>query len=330
VYWGAFSAAENGTIVYSSTAEAAQSALVWYDRSGKEIGRVGQAGVQANPTLSPDGNRVTLDITDLRANNLDIWIEELGKGTSTRFTFDPAEETDGVWSRDGRMIAYRSIAQGSGLNVKDASGLQPEKNLIKAVEALKNVGNADSYDLIPNSWTVDDSQILCALQTSTNESRGSVLVLVSATGGKMAQFLPSDSSKTNAQISPDGKWVAYSSNESGDWEIYVTTFPAGAGKWQVSRGGGTEPRWRGDGKELFYIGPAAMLMGVPIDASTTFSSGAPMPLFQVRGRPPISSTDLFTYDVTKDGKRFIVNQYVKPDHVTPLTIVQHVLADPPK
>jgi Tol biopolymer transport system component len=329
VYWGAFSVALNGTVVYSATAEAAQSVLTWYDPTGKELGRVGESGVQANPTLSPDGNRVAVDITDLKANNTDVWIDELNKGTSTRFTFDPAEETDGVWSRDGKMIAYRTVANGSGVSLKNASGLQPEKTLVKVKNAMKAVDNADSFDLIPNSWSIDDSEILCALQTNTKESLGSVLVLAPASGGEITQFLPKDSSKTNAQISPDGRWVAYASNESGEWEIYVTTFPSAAGKWQVSRGGGTEPRWRGDAKEIYYIGPTETLMAVAVETGGTLSSGAPVPLFQIRGRAPISSTDLFTYDVTKDGKRFIVNQYLKPDHVAPLTIVQHAFADPP-
>ncbi len=328
VYWGAFAVASNGTVIYSSTAEAAQSVLTWYDKSGKQLGRVGAAGVQANPTLSPDGRRVTVDVTDLKANNTDIWIDDIVGGTSTRFTFDPAEETDGIWSRDGKVISYRSIANGSGVNLKAADGLQPEKNLVKVAGTLP-VLNADSYDLIPNSWTFDDTQILCALQTSTKDSRGSVLVLVHTTGGKLTQFLPSDSSKTNAEISPDGKWVAYASNESGEWEVYVTTFPGAAGKWQVSRGGGSEPRWRGDGKEIYYVGPTETLMAVPIETSGTFSSGEPAPLFQIRGRAPISSTDLFTYDVTKDGQRFLVNQYLKPDRVAPLTIVQHVFGNAP-
>jgi len=330
VYWGAYSASENGTVIYSSTAEAAQSVLTWYDRAGKELGRLGDPGVQANPNLSPDGTRASVDITDLRANNTDVWIERLNQGTSTRFTFDPAEETDGVWSRNGQLIAYRTVANGSGVNLKPASGLKAEKVLVKLASAMTDLHNADSYDLIPNSWSLDDSTLLCALQTNTKESTGSILVVVLTGGGKITQFLPSDSSKTNAQISPDGKWVAYASNESGDWEIYVTTFPSAQGKWQVSRGGGSEPRWRGGGNELYYIGPSEMLMAVPIEAAGSFSSGSPAPLFQIRARAPISSTDLFTYDVTKDGKRFLVNQYLKPDHVVPLTIVQHAFAEPPK
>ncbi|HWZ57157.1 MAG TPA: protein kinase [Verrucomicrobiae bacterium] len=335
VYWGAFAAAENGTVIYSKTAEAAQSVLTWYSRAGKALSRVGEPGVQANPALSPDGSRVSVDITDLKANNLDVWIEDLNRNTSTRFTFDPAEETDGVWSRDGKIVAYRSLAIQAGVDYKDADGLKPEKILFKLGGAINGVANArsvitdDSFDLIPNSWTPDDKQVLCALQTSTKNSR-SILVLVPVGGGTPTQFHQTDASETNAQISGDGKWVTYSSNESGEWEIYVTTFPSAAGKWQVSRGGGTEPRWRADGKELFYLGPTGMLMSVSVDATGTFSSGAPAPLFQVRGRAPISSTDLFTYDVTKDGQKFLVNEYLKPDHVAPLTIVQQVFSEPPK
>jgi hypothetical protein len=98
------------------------------------------------------------------------------------------------------------------------------------------------------------------------------------------------------------------------------------GKWQASPGGGTEPRWRGDGKEIFYVDPKGMLTAVPVNAGQTFYAGAASPLFQIHGRAPISSTDLFTYDVSKDGKRFLVNRYVKPDHVEPLTVVLNATA----
>jgi Tol biopolymer transport system component len=120
--------------------------------------------------------------------------------------------------------------------------------------------------------------------------------------------------------------VAYASNESGEWEIYVTSFPSAQGKWQVSRAGGNEPRWRPDGKEIFYIDPKGMLAAVGVSGDGTFSSGAPSPLFQIHGRAAISSTDLFTYDVTKDGMRFLVNRYLKPDHVQPLTVVLNAAA----
>jgi eukaryotic-like serine/threonine-protein kinase len=335
VYWGAFAAAQNGTVIYSKTAEAAQSVLTWYGKSGKQLGHVGEPGVQANPSLSPDAAHITLDITDLKANNIDVWTEDLSKNASTRFTFDPSEETDGMWSRDGKTIAYRSLAKTGGLYLKEADGLKPERPLFLVGSRINGFGNQgvvdtdSSLDIIPNSWSPDDKQVLCSFQTSGKYSR-SLLVLVPADGSTPVEFLPGDASQANGQISADGKWAAYASNESGEWEIYVTTFPGAQGKWQISRGGGTEPRWRGDGKELYYLSPTGMLMTVPAEASGTFSSGAPMPLFQVRGRAPISSTDVFTYDVTKDGQRFLVNEYVKPDRVAPLTIVQHALSEPPK
>ena len=119
-------------------------------------------------------------------------------------------------------------------------------------------------------------------------------------------------------------------NETGDWEIYVTTFPASAGKWQVSRGGGSEPRWRGDGKAIFYIGPRQILTVAAVSTEGTFSTAPPRELFPIHPRAPISSTDFFTYDVTPDGKRFLINQYVKPEHVPPLTILLHATGSPVK
>jgi eukaryotic-like serine/threonine-protein kinase len=124
----------------------------------------------------------------------------------------------------------------------------------------------------------------------------------------------------------DGKWLAYASDESGGWNIYATTFPNAEGKWQVSVGGGTEPRWRDDGKEMFYLDAKGMLTAASISAGSTFSSGTPQPLFRVRPRPPVSNTDLFSYDVSKDGSRFIVNRYIKPSSVPPLDILLNATA----
>jgi Tol biopolymer transport system component len=310
-YWSAFAVAQNGTLIYNTDVGAAQSALTWVDRSGKELGRISAPAVMANPTLSPDGNRVALDISDEKANNVDVWIESATGTANSRFTFDPAEEVVAVWSRDGSMLAYR-IADSSGpsLVLKRATGLEREKKTFTLPPTSMD-------DIIPNSWSLDDQQILFTRQVTSGE----YLELIPVAGGDPTRFLAGKSSESNGQISPDGKWVAYASDESGAWEIYVTSFPGAAGKWQVSRGGGTEPRWRGDGKEIFYIGPSGMLMAVPVNGESIFATGTPLPLFQIRGRAPISSTDVFTYDVAKDGKRFLVNRYVKPEHVEPLSIL---------
>ncbi len=307
-YWGAFSVAENGTVVYNTSVGAASSLLTWYDRAGKELGHVGDVGVLANPTLSPDNNRVTVDITDAKANSINVWLDDFQHGTSSRFTFGPAEDVAGVWSRDGSTVAYRSILTAYvHIFSKQAQGLQPANSILQ-------VGD----DIVPNSWSADDKTILCTYQPN---SGGGTLVLVPALGGKMSPFLESKAIMTNGQISPDGKWVAYASNESGEWEIYATTFPAASGKWQVSRGGGIEPRWRGDGKELFYIGAKTTFMAVSVNSEGTFSTGNPTPLFHSQLRAQVSSTDLFNYDVTKDGQRFLVNRYAKPAQVAPLNVV---------
>jgi eukaryotic-like serine/threonine-protein kinase len=310
-YWSAFAVAQNGTLIYNTEVGAAQSVLTWMDRSGKELGRIGDPAVLANPTLSPDGSRVAVDISDEKANNVDVWIESTTGAGNSRFTFNPSEEVVAVWSRDGKTLAYRDAAgEGPTLLLKPATGLEHErKRFILPPSSMD--------DIIPNSWSLDDQQILFTHQITSGE----YLELLPAASGEPTRFLTSKGSETNGQISPDGKWVAYASDESGAWEIYVTSFPGAAGKWQVSRGGGSEPRWRGDGKEIFYVAPNGILMAVPVNGEGTFATGTPAPLFQVHGRAPISSTDVFTYDVAKDGKRFLVNRYVKSGHVPPLTIL---------
>jgi len=308
-YWASFAVAQNGTLIYNTSVGANLSVLTWTDRSGKELSRIGDPAVLANPTLSPDGTRLAVDISDQKASNVDIWLESTTGSGNSRFTFDPAEEVVGVWSRDGSVLAYRAtLAAGVTLFLKRRTGLEREK---------KRFTFSGLDDIFPNSWSLDDRQILCTRQTAN----GDYLELVPVGSGEPTRFLTSKGNESNGQISPDGKWAAYASDESGNWEIYVTSFPAAAGKWQVSRGGGTEPRWRGDGKEIFYVAPNGMLMAVPVNSESVFATGTPLPLFQLRGRAPISSTDVFSYDVTKDGKRFLVNRYVKPEHVPPLTIL---------
>jgi hypothetical protein len=215
-----------------------------------------------------------------------------------------------VWSRDGATIAYRKESStGPVLVVKNATGLDPQKDLLEALS---------TDDVIPTSWAADGKQIL---YVHTKESNlASDLELGSVTGGKPSSLF-AGGHKSNGQISPDGKWMAYASDESGDWEVYVTTFPGSSGKWQISRGGGTEPRWRADGREFFYRAPVGMMTAVPVGTIVTFTSGSPVALFQFHGRAAISSTDIFSYDVTRDGKRFLVNRYVKPERMTPLTVV---------
>jgi eukaryotic-like serine/threonine-protein kinase len=316
-YYGAFSVAENGTVVYNPTVGASQSELIWYSRAGKELGSVGNVGVLASPSLSFDGTRVAVDVADSKANSVNVWISDFKAGTMSPFTFDQAEDNDAVWSRDGNWIAYRTTKDTlSRIYSKQVRGVAGPKLIFDTNSIGYNAGRLG--DIVPNSWSSDDKEILCTFQPVTGDSN---LVLIPAAGGKMTPFLGGNADETNGQISPDGKWVAYASDESGDWEVYVTTFPNAAGKWQVSRGGGTEPRWRGDGKEIFYIGPQATITAVPVNTAGGFSSGNPTPLFHTQFRAVVSSTDLFSYDVSKDGQRFLVNRYAKPAQIIPLRII---------
>lgn len=321
VYRGAFSVAENGTVVYSPTVGASLSMLTWYDRAGKELGHVGDAGVISNPSLSPDNQKAVMDIADAKANNVNIWLSDLQRGTSSRFTFDTTEDSAAAWSRDGSMIVYRSSEVDTSIFVKASQGSQEPRKIFEVPADHSN------DDMIPNAWSPDGKQILCVKQPGEG---GSELDLVPVAGGNPIPFLKTSNEVTAAQISPDGKWVAYASQESGDWEIYVTAFPSAAGKWQVSRGGGTEPRWRGDGKEIFYIGPKSMVTAVAVSGSDTFSAGNVTPLFRAQLRASVSSTDMFTYDVTKDGQRFLVDRYARPAEISPLRIVLNATAGSPQ
>jgi Tol biopolymer transport system component len=134
-------------------------------------------------------------------------------------------------------------------------------------------------------------------------------------------FLKAPSLVRNGQFSPDGKWVAYASNETGKWEIYVTSFPEAQGKWQVSTAGGEQPHWRGDGKELFFLSSDSKMMAVPVTTGAKFDAGVPVPLFQVTPRQQISSRDQFVYDVTRDGQRFLILTPLKNAESQPMSVV---------
>jgi serine/threonine protein kinase len=178
ISWGAFSVAQNGTIVYNATVGATLSTLTWYGRGGKELGHVGESGVISNPTFSPDQSRMAIDIADAKANDVNIWLGDLQRGTNTRFTFDTSEDVAGVWSRDGSLIAYRSLQDNdTNVMVKQTQGLQPPHSML----SVKGVGRATD-DVIPNSWSTNGELLLATLQPAAG---GSQLVLLHASGGKL-------------------------------------------------------------------------------------------------------------------------------------------------
>ena len=309
-YWSAFTVSLNGTVVLHQGTGASQSQLTWYDRSGKELGRVGDVGLLANPSISPDQERVAFDVADPKAKNIDVWLHDLQHNTGTRFTFDPAEETTGVWSRDGKTIVYRSAAKQEILRLKNSNGFDTDQGLAAPPPGV--------IDIIPSSFSPGDEKLLTTAILTTG---GMSMQMVSVKDKKVVPFLSGGGNKADGQFSPDGKWVAYQSDETGEWEVYISPASGGGGKLQVSRGGGKEPRWRGDGKEIFYLDPKGNLMSVVLGSEESLSTTSPTLLFPSRVRASVSSSDLFSYDVTPDGKRFLVDRYVKPAQVPPLNII---------
>ena len=309
-YWGAFSVALNGTVIFHQGTGASLSQLVWYDRAGKELGRVGEPGLLANPTLSPDGQRLSFDVADAKGKNIDVYLYDLHGGTSTRFTFDPQEETTAVWSRDGKTIAFRSGSGTQNLRFKNSNGFESDRGVPTGLEGLA--------DIMPNSFDPSDSHLLASALLNRGGSR---LYLLPMPDGKAQPFLEGRGNQLAGQISPDGKWVAYQSDESGEWEVYISPFPNGGGKLQVSQSGGTQPRWRADGKEIFYMDFKGQLIAVPLNSEGSLSTGTPKALFQSLARTAVSSSDIFSYDVTPDGQRFLIDRYVKPASTPPISII---------
>jgi serine/threonine protein kinase/Tol biopolymer transport system component len=247
-----FSVSETGVLVYWS-GSSANLQLVWFDRQGKQLSTVGPVGSYVTPWLSPDEKRVTFGSSEPDGGGSDIWIMELARGTPTRFTFDPAIEAVPLWSPDGSRILYSSDREGP-LNL-----YQRAANSAGEAEPLpKN----DNNNKLANDWSADGRFIL--FQAQDQRTNSDLWVLPISGDQKPFPYLHADFSEAQGRFSPDGKWVAYVSNESGKWEVYVQSFPVPGGKWQVSNSGGAQPQWRRDGSELFYISSDRKLMAVDV------------------------------------------------------------------
>jgi Tol biopolymer transport system component len=192
--------------------------------------------------------------------------------------------------------------------IKNSDGREDEK--------LLGLNDSDKADNYPSAWSADGKHIL--YERTTEAIR---IWVVELPGLTTRALLKGPEATKNGQFSPDGNWVAYTSNASGKWEIYVTSFPDTRGKWQISNTGGTQPRWRADGKELFYLGTDGKMMSVPLTTEGHFSSGSPVPLFQASGREPVAGSELVTYDVTKDGQRFLINTQLESAETRPMMLV---------
>jgi Tol biopolymer transport system component len=299
-----FSLSDNGILVYRSV-NVTLSRLVWLDRTGREIGEVAPAADYRAPALSPDGTRIALRRRDPGSGNLDLWVMEPGRGTTTRFTFDPGDDGNPVWSPDGSRILWTSFRGGqNGLFVKSASGLGQD-------EFVARTGpNSAALD-----WSADGSSVLFM---DTDPRTGVDLYSVSMTGPHTPQvILKTDFNEQRAAFSPDGKWIAYQSDEAGRNEIYVSSFGGAAGKWQVSTSGGTDPCWSWDGRELFYLTTDQRLMSVAISPGATFSPSTPQVLFPVRVE---AGRRRNVFCPSPDGKRFLFLVSVG-ETSTPMTVV---------
>jgi Tol biopolymer transport system component len=295
---GYFSASTNGVLVYRPGNVASEAQLTWFDRAGKAIGSLGSLASYTNPALSPDGNRLAVCIQEPGAVGRDIWVFDLAGGTSSKLTFDPKDDLNPVWSPDGSRIAFSSDRKGRrNLYVKSSSGTGEEELLLeselnKSVEDWSRDGRTLAYNLsVPGS-----SSDIWTFSLDTRRPR---------------PFLQTRFNEDEARFSPDGKWIAYRSSESGHAEVYIQPFTASAmrGKWVVSNGGGMEPQWRADGKELFYavspgainVGPATIMAVDIADKDGAIVRGKPHALFEVR----LGSGGRNRWAVTPDGKRFL-------------------------
>jgi serine/threonine protein kinase/Tol biopolymer transport system component len=301
---GLFAVAGKETLVLQTGKGADKAQLLWFDRSGKQIGVAGPPGLMANPKLSPDDRRVAFELTDRDGRHIDIWIRDLADDATRRLTFGPALAELPTWSPDGKRVMFmmNRDLQGKILE-KNADGSGLERELGDPTQFLQAVvdGSRDGKSLL--LW------------------RNGELWYLTASEKVPKPIFRGDSIVSNAQFSPDGKWIAYTSNESGSWEVYVSPFPEPTTKWQVSSGGGTQPRWRQDGKELFYLSTEGKMMSVAVRSSSSFEAGVPTSLFQTHIRQGISAAELFSYDVAADGQRFLVNTKVDEPNPAPLFVI---------
>jgi eukaryotic-like serine/threonine-protein kinase len=247
--------------------------LTWFDRQGKTVGTIGEPGVYRTLTISPDGKRVAVERTDAQTQNKDIWLVDSASGATTRFTSDPGWDAFPLWSPDGSRIIFTSNRSGVyNLYQKASSGADNEELLYQSTEGKG-----------PNSWSPDGKFLIYySLGQPTH------LRLLTADGPadrKPVPLIDPQFSSVTGRFSPDGRWIAYSSNESGKNEISVRSFDPATGTTGaptvVTQGGGTTPLWRGDGKELFYIARDGMATALEVKAGATFQVGAPKPLFKV-------------------------------------------------
>jgi eukaryotic-like serine/threonine-protein kinase len=298
-----FSASQRGGVVFASGESPPISQLVWFDRAGAQLETAGDPVDCEDPRLSPDGRRIAANRIDPQSGASNIWIFGGAPASWSRLTFTPTFEHAAIWSPDGERIAFDSFRNPpADIYVKSTAGAG-ETLLVEGDDAA-----------VPTDWSSDGRLLLFQrLQAKTGWD-----LWTASPGGEQppAPVLATPSNEEGGQFSPDGRWLAYASDESGRAEIYVVAFPGLSGKWQISAAGGTQPRWRRDGRELFYLGADRALMAVAVEPGPAFVAATPTRLFHTRAR----YTGYRAYDVSLDGRRFLINTVLAEGESPPLTV----------
>jgi Tol biopolymer transport system component len=294
-------ASNNGLLLYSAVGS---NQLTWLDRTGKSLGLLGEPNDYVIFRIAPDGRHVAASIGN--PPRADLWLLDIERNVSSRFTFTGTAHSDPVWSRDSRTVVYRS---GNSIFRKESSGAGEEQSVTQSA-VLQS----------PTDWSRDGRLILFNQLAPGNRSELWILP-VSPEGnptGPAQAYLHTQMNERDGQFSsePNPRWVAYMSTESGKPEVYVQAFPAARGKFQVSAGGGRFPKWGPGGRELFYISPNDKLMIVDLKlGADSVEPSAPRELFSL----PTPTINFIPYDVSADGQRFLVQ--APPQQAAPLTVI---------
>jgi Tol biopolymer transport system component/tRNA A-37 threonylcarbamoyl transferase component Bud32 len=301
------STSNNGVLVYRA-GDAATRRLVWVDRSGKVLEEIGEPSEYWETAISPTGDRVAIVIDDSATSAGDIWIRDLRRGVNSRFTFSPADDGDPVWSPDGRTILFSSNRDGkTGIYRKEASGVGTAELVYEAAGSLPN----------PHSISPDGSHLAFHMLSEGTGWDIWILELEGENAGQARPYIQTPFIEVRPVFSPDGRWVAYDSLESGRIEIYARQFEGAGGKWQVSTNGGSDSTWGPDGRELYYVGSDGKLMRIEIDTGTTFEVGLPEPLFDGLLLPAIRRNRY----ISDRGERFLMLRRMSGERTYPATVV---------
>ena len=301
--WGATaSVSANGMLAYSRPVNRAAQ-LHWYAREGNKLGSIAGARNYNQLIISPDGRRVAVELDGTeKTPNRTIWLLELSTGILSPFTPNTdVLHADPVWSPDSRELIYVSSKAGKSVILRKPAGGGAEQVVISP-EAV----------LYPEESLPDGSILAVNLN-------GKDIVRISPSGGKPESIFHTDFESDEPHVSPDGRWIAYASNESGQWEIYIAAFPSFNNRRQASSAGGMAPVWRADGKELFYLTPDGKLMSVSFKGGAQPETSIPVELFQTRLR---ADRRFNQYTVTGDGQRFLMYEPVE-DNDQPYYVVMN-------